>query len=174
MIVIAVIGLMSAIVVANLDGLTDNSRLSAAARELGNTLLTVRDIAATQGRELSVEIDVDKQRWRIVDIPSPTDVPDPRDREEATVYGEWQEPQEGVIFESLEFSRTDVNKRGVVTITFDADGQLSPAGFVAYFRHENQPEDEGISVEVTGLTGLVDYVKGKKTSEEVREPDDFR
>lgn len=174
MIVIAVIGLMSAVVVASLDGITDDSRLAASARELGNTILTVRDIAASQGRELSIEIDVDEQRWRTVDVPSPTDVPDIRDREEATWYGEWQTPQDGVTLESLEFSRSDVNKRGLVTITFDADGQLSPAGFVVYFRHENQSEDEGVSLEVTGLTGLVDYVKGKKTSEEVREPDDFR
>lgn len=173
MIVIAVIGLLSAIVVANLDGLTDDSSLSAAARELGNTLLTVRDIASSQGRELSVEIDVEKERWRIVDVPSPTDVPDVREREAQTEYQEWQTMPEGVILDSLEFARSDVNRRGVVMITFDADGQLAPSGFVVYFRHENLPETEGVSVEVTGLTGLVRYYKGKRHSEEVRDAADF-
>jgi Tfp pilus assembly protein FimT len=173
MIVIAILGLLSTVVVANLDGLTDDSSLSGAARELGNTILGVRDLATTQARELTLEIDVENQRWRVVDVPSPAEVPDPRQREEETWVQEWQVPARGVILDSLEFSQKDVSRRGVVTITFDAEGQISPAGFVVYFRHENLPEDEGVSVEVTGLTGLVDYAKGRIHSEEVREADDF-
>lgn len=173
MVVIAVIGLMSALVVSRLDGLTDRSSLNAAARDLGNQILTLRDEAALQGREFLLEIDVEKQCWRFVDVPSPTDVPDPDDRRELTYEGTWNSPPDGVVFESLEFSRSDVERRGLVTIAFDADGQISPSGFVAYFRHENMTEDEGVSVEVTGLTGAVDYIPGRHRSEEVREPDDF-
>lgn len=174
MIVVAILGLLSTIVVANLDGLTDESSLSGAARELGNTILSLRDLASTQAREISLEIDVDNGRWRIVDVPSPAEVPDPADREEATWIQEWQRPPDGVILDSLEFSRSDVSRRGAVVITFDAEGQISPAGFVVYFRHVNLHEDDGLSVEVTGLTGLVDYAKGRVRSEEVREADDFR
>lgn len=173
MAVIALVGLLASIVVANLDGLTDRSSLNASARALGNTILTIRDTAALQGREVFVEIDVEKQRWRIVDPPSPTDVPDPDDREEATWYGPWQAPGDGVVLDNVAFSRNDVERRGVIEIGFDADGQLVPAGFIAYLRHENLPEDDGVSVEVTGLTGLVDYARGPRRSEEVRDPDDF-
>lgn len=173
MVVIAIIGFMSALVVANLDGMTDRSSVAAAARQLGNTLLSVRDIATSQSREMFVEVDVDKQRWRVVDVPAPTDVPDPKDRKEATWYGEWHSPPDGVVLESLEFSRRDVDKRGFVTLSFDAEGQLSPSGFVAYFRHEDMGEDDGVSVEMTGLTGALTYFEGRHTSEEVREADDF-
>lgn len=173
MVVVLLIGLLSAIVVANMDGLTDRSSLDATARRLGNTLVSVRDIAATQGRELQVEIDVEEQRWRIVDVPTATDVPDAEDREEQTWRGEWQSPADGVVLETLEFSRRDVSRRGFVTIVFGADGQISPAGFVAYFRHEELPEEDGVSVEVTGLTGLVDYARGRLHSEEVVEAEDL-
>jgi type II secretory pathway pseudopilin PulG len=173
MVVITVIGLMSAIVVANLDGLTDRSSLNATARQMGNQLLALRDQAALQGRELFLEVDVDKQRWRVVDVPSPTDVPDPEERERATFEGTWQTPPDGVVLDTLEFARTDVNRRGVVVVSFDAEGQLSPAGFVAYFRHVSLPDDDGVSLEVTGLTGAVDYARGRRRSEEVREADDF-
>ena len=173
MVVITLIGLMSAVVVANLDGMTDRSSLSSAARKLGNMLLSVRDTAASQGRELIVEIDVDKQRWRTVDIPSPADVPDPRDRADMTYYGTWQQPPYGVVLDSLEFNRKDVDRKGLVTLSFDAEGQLSPSGFVAFFRHESLTEEEGVSVEMTGLTANLQYVQGRVRSEEVREPDDF-
>lgn len=174
MIVIAVIAFLSVMVMANLDGLTNESRVSAAARNFGNTLLTLRDTAALQARELSLEIDVDESRWRMVDVPSPMDVPDPEVRREKTWYGDWTVLPEGVVLASLEFNRRDVERRGVVTVSFDADGQLAPAGFIAFFRHEEAEDDEdGLSVEVTGLTGLVSYVAGKKRSEEVRDPDDF-
>lgn len=173
MVVITVIGLMAGLVVANLDGLTDRSSMNAAARRLGNQILQLRDQAVLQSRELLLEIDVEKQRWRVVDVPSPTDVPDPDERREMTFESSWDVVDDGVIFDSLEFSRNDVNRRGVVTLSFDAEGQLSPSGFVAYFRHESIPEDDGVSVEVAGLTGAVNYVRGRARSEEVREASDF-
>ena len=173
MAVIALVGILAAIVVANLDGLTDRSSLNASARALGNTILAIKDTATLQGREIWMEIDVGNQRWRIVDPPSATDVPDPDDRAEATWYGPWQTPSEGVVLDNVQFSRNDVEKRAVLEIGFDADGQLVPAGFIAYLRHENLPEEDGVSVEVTGLTGLVDYSRGPRQSEEVCEADEM-
>ena len=114
-----------------------------------------------------------RQRWRVVDVPSATDVTDEKDREEQTYLGPYAEPRAGVILDNVAFSRNDVARRGVLSITFDADGQIVPAGFVAYFRTDGANEDEGVSVEVTGLTGLVDYSPGRKRSEEIRSPDEF-
>lgn len=173
MVVVTIIGLMSALVVANLDGITDRSAMEASARQLGNQLLQLRDQAVLQGRQLILQVDVDRQCWRLLDVPSPTDVPDPEERRELTFEGTWQTLPPGVSLESLEFSRSDVERRGVVELTFDGDGQLSPAGFVAYFRHENIAEDDGVSLEVTGLTGAVGYVRGRLRSEEVRKAEDF-
>ncbi|MCG3135080.1 MAG: hypothetical protein HMLKMBBP_02583 [Planctomycetes bacterium] len=174
MVVITVIGIAASLSIGKLDGLTSQSRLRATSRAFGNMLLGLRQQAVIQSRELAVEIDVREQRWRIIDRPSPTDFPDPDDREERTWRAEWDGPADGVVLEDVAFARDDVQRSGVFEITFDGDGQLSPAGFVAWFREEGvESDEEGISVEVTGLTGVVDYVKGRKRAEEVRDPDDF-
>lgn len=177
MVVIAILGLMSALVVGNLDGLTSRSQLRATSRAFGNLLLSVKDQAVLQSRDLTIEVDLREQRWRVVDAPSPTDVPDPDDREEQTFYGSWQTPGDGIELVSIEFSRSDRETRGTLLLTFGPDGQLSPSGFVAYFKREDEDarnEDEaGVSVEVTGLTGLVDYKQGRVRSEEVRDPEEF-
>lgn len=174
MVVITIIGFMSAVAIGRMDGMTNRSRLRATTRALGNLLLSVKQQAVVQGRELTVEIAPKDQRWRVVDIPPATDYPDPDEREERTYYGPWEEPAEGVVLEELSFSRSDVQRSGSVRITFDSDGQLSPAGFVVFFRdQESDDDDEGITVEITGLTGLVEYYDGRKKSEEVRDADDF-
>lgn len=173
MTVIGILAMMSALVVANMDGLMVSSQLSYAARALGNELQTIRDVAALQGREIFLEIDLDESRWRVVDIPSPSVVPDEKDREEATYYSEWFEPDLGITLTDLSFGRDDVRSSGVVTVSFDASGEVVPGGFIAYFQHEDLEEEEGISVELTGITGMVAFYGGRIEAEETRDADDF-
>ena len=61
----------------------------------------------------------------------------------------------------------------VFELTFSPSGELFPSGFVAYLSHENLPEEDGISIEISGLTGIVSYHRGKIEAEEVREEHDF-
>ena len=75
MVVIFIMGLMSALVIVNMEGMTSRSSLSAEARDLGNRLLMLKDIAVIQGREMQLEVDMDGQRWREVDTPSPNELP---------------------------------------------------------------------------------------------------
>lgn len=173
MAVIAIIGMLSAIVFSSMDGMTSRGQLNEAARTFGNTVVYIRDLAGLQSRELWIEVDLREQAWRIVDPPSVTDVPDPDDREELTDYGEWRRLDPQVFLDEISFSRSDVETGGIVVLHFAANGELSPSGFVAYFRHEELPEDDGVSVEVTGLTGLVSFHRGRVVAEEIRDADDF-
>jgi hypothetical protein len=116
---------------------------------------------------------VDNQRWRIIDQPSVTDVPDAKDREEKTFYGGWTIPPQGVRIVDIAFSATDVDRSGTTIVTFHGDGEVEPSGFVAFLNHESLPEDEGMSVEVSGLTGLVAYHDGHFKAEEIRKAEDF-
>ena len=52
-------------------------------------------------------------------------------------------------------------------------GEVSPSGFVVFLVHENLKEEDGISIEVSGLTGIVDYHPGHFKSEEIRRAEDF-
>jgi prepilin-type N-terminal cleavage/methylation domain-containing protein len=172
MIVIAIISLLASIVVVNLDGISAPTRLRGVARRLGSQVQELRTMSTLKNRPMSIEFDLDKQRWRIIDAPSETDVPDPDEREEATFYGDWESPPPGVRFE-VAFSATDVDTTGTAMITFQGDGEIVPSGFVAYLEHERLPEDSGMSVEVSGLTGIVAYHDGHMKAEEIRRPEDM-
>jgi type II secretion system protein H len=173
LVVIAIIALLASIVVVNMDSMSAPTQLDGAGRALGNVLVSLKDTAEMKNRLLSLEIDIEKNRWRIVDSPTPAQMPDQRDRAEATYYGDWTYAPRGVRIHDIAFSSTDVERGGTFTVTFNGDGELQPSGFVAFLTHDDLREDEGISVELSGLTGLVDYHHGKFTSEEVRKPDDF-
>jgi prepilin-type N-terminal cleavage/methylation domain-containing protein len=173
MVVIAILALVASIVVVNLDNISAPTKLRGAARAIGNQLLELKEMAALKDRALSMEIDLEKQHWRVIDAPSENDIPDPRDREEATFVGEWVEMPSGVKIHELSFSSTDVDRSGSMIVTFQGDGEVTPSGFVAFLKHDALSEDEGMSVEVSGLTGLVAYHDGHFKAEEIRRPEDF-
>ena len=173
LVVIFVLSLMAALVVTNLDGVTARSELSRAGRDLGNKLLFLRDLAIVQGRELSLEIDIDNGRWREIDRPSVVEVPDEDDRAEQTFEAPWFEPSPDVTIEQLAFGKADVETGRTIEVTFTETGELFPSGFVVYLRHARLPPDDGLSVEVSGLTGIVAYHRGRVEAEEVREDHDF-
>jgi type II secretion system protein H len=173
LVVIAILALVASIVVVNLDGMTAPTKLRGAARRIGNEILGYKQIATLRNRPISIHFDLEHQRWRCIDAPNPTDVPDPRDREEETYYGDWEYPPSEVRIREVSFSATDIDRGGECTVTFQGDGEVYPSGFVAYLIHDRLGEDAGISVEVSGLTGLVAYHDGHVKSEEIRPPEDF-
>lgn len=173
MVVIAILALIASIVVVNLDGISAPTKLRGCARAIGNQLLELKEMAALKDRAMSMEIDLEHQRWRIIDSPSAADIPDARDREAATFVGEWDVPPPGVRIHEISFSSTDVDQNGTRIITFQGDGEVGPSGFVAYLKHDALTEDEGMSVEISGLTGLVSYHDGHFKAEEIRRPEDF-
>jgi len=173
LVVIAILSLLASIVVVNLDGMTAPTKLRGAARTIGNEILGWKQIAALRNRPISIEFDVANQRWRCIDAPNPTEVPDPRDREEATYYGDWETLPSDVRLREVSFSATDLERSGTTLVTFQGDGEVYPSGFVAFLTHDRMNDDAGVSIEVSGLTGLVSYHEGHVRSEETRPPEDF-
>jgi len=173
LVVIAILALLASIVVVNLDGMTAPTKLRGFARTIGNDVLGWKQLAALRNRPISIEFDVPHQQFRCIDAPNATDVPNPRDREEQTYYGDWEKPPSDVVIREVSFSATDVERNGTTLVTFNGDGEVYPSGFVVYLSHDRLPDDQGISVEVSGLTGLVSYHDGRIRSEEIRPPEDF-
>lgn len=173
LVVIAILALLASVVVVNLDSMSAPTKLRGAAREIGNEVLQLKTMSALHGHDLSIEIDVDNQRWRVIDRPSVTDVPDEKDRADRTFVGEWSIPPQGVRIVEVSFSATDVDRSGSAVVTFHGDGEIEPSGFVAFLNHDSLTEDEGMSVEVSGLTGLVAYHEGHFKAEEIRRAEDF-
>ncbi len=173
MVVIFVLSLTAALVVSNLDGITARTTLSSTGHNLGNRLMFLRDIAIVQGREMTLEVNFDEQGWRWIDRPGATEVPDERDREDETFYGNYIELPDGVILDEIAFGRNETESSDVYELTFSETGELFPSGFVLYLRHEALPENDGLSVEISGLTGIVSYHRGRIDAEEVRPESDF-
>jgi prepilin-type N-terminal cleavage/methylation domain-containing protein len=173
LVVIAILSLLASVVVVNMDNMSAPARVRGAAREFGNQIMELKQMATERGRALFLEIDVEKQKRRVIDPPSVADVPDPRQREEETFYGEWVALPPGVRMNEIAFSATDLETNGTVLVDFEPDGEVAPSGFVAFFSHEQLPEERGLSVEVSGLTGLVAYHDGRFRAEEIRRPEDF-
>ncbi len=173
MVVIAILGLLASLVTANLDGITASSRLDGAARSFGNLVMTMHDVATLRQHDLTLEIDGENQRYRTVEVPSATDVPDQRDREEQTIWGDWTTMPQGILLREVAFSATDVERGATVNVTFAATGELTPSGFVVFFARDGAPDEDGVSVEVSGLTGLVAYHRGRFQAEEIRRAEDF-
>lgn len=173
MVVIAIIALLASVVVANLDGISAPTRQRGWARQIGNQILELKEAAMVQNRPLSVEFDRDQGAWRIVDVPSETAVPDENARKEQTYRSDWELPPDGVFTDGPFFASTDAQNSGTAVVTFNGDGEVQPSGFVLYVRRDQQREDDWITIEVAGLTGLVSYHDGKLAAEEIRKPEDF-
>jgi prepilin-type N-terminal cleavage/methylation domain-containing protein len=173
MIVVAILSLLASIVVVNLDGISAPTRLRGAARQIGNQVAELKDMAALRNRLMSIEFDLENQRWRVVDAPTENDVPDPQERDEDTFVGTWDPMPPGVRLREVAFSATDVDQGGTTVITFNGDGEVVPSGFVAFLSADRMSDEEGISVEVSGLTGLVSYHPGHFKAEEIRRAEDF-
>jgi prepilin-type N-terminal cleavage/methylation domain-containing protein len=173
MIVVAILSLLASIVVVNLDGISAPTRLRGAARAIGNQVSELRDMAALRNRLMSIEFDLENQRWRVIDAPTENDVPDSQDRDEDTFTGSWDPMPPGVRMKELSFSSTDVEQGGTTVITFNGDGEVVPSGFVVFLTGDRMPEEDGMSVEVSGLTGLVAYHSGHFKAEEIRRAEDF-
>jgi hypothetical protein len=108
----------------------------------------------------------------MIDAPSIVDFPDEREREERTYVGDWTTLPHGVFFD-MAFGASDVRSSESLLVTFTGTGEVAPSGFVAQFGHQKLHEDDGLSVEVSGLTGLVAYHRGRFRAEEVRKAEDF-
>ncbi len=173
LVVIAILALLASIVVVNLDGITAPTKLRGAARTIGNLILNAKEIATLKNCSISIEFDVANQRWRVIDTPNATDFPNAKDREAATFYGDWETPPDSVQLREVTFAATDSGIRDTI-VTFQGDGEVDPSGFVVFLTHDRLSEDDGISVEVSGLTGLVSYHDGHMKSEEIRPPEDFQ
>jgi len=162
-------------VVLRLDGLTADSRLSAAGRHIASTVEWIRGEAAAQARDLQIEFDLDNARYRIVIPPRPGLHRDARDQEEWDVLS-WSLLPDGVRFVDIQFTasdsdraKEDVSSKGVRTVTFTRSGS-APSFMVHLKSSEIRSRHFGqYSIEVNGFTGAVSSEVGYKDFGAVRE-----
>lgn len=161
LVVVFIIGISLSFAFSSIDDLTPSSRLSATARQLGDYLSLARNEAATQGKLIRVHYDLsDQSYW--MEIPILPDVegisPDLMDKITGGAFEDTAEMprsylKQGVEFEDITLSESDVKSRGHIIVEF------SPFGFSSgHIVHLKSKEgDQQISIEINALTGVSSY-----------------
>lgn len=150
LVTMAIISLLLAMVLPNLGALVPSARLEGSGKQILRRLDYLRSEALIRGREMSLELDLDRARWRMI---LPADMrltldQDPQSLEEK--WFEWNELEKGVKFAGVGDGRTGLAQSGIYRVRFDEYGFSSDQ--VIVLRLEDEP-DEIWAIELRGLTG---------------------
>ncbi len=150
LVTMTVISLLFAMVVPNLGTFVPSARLEGSGSQIQRRLDFIRSEARIRGREMSMELDLDRARWRIV---YPPDIQLTLDQDPDTLeewsFG-WSDLEDGVVFVGAGNSKDGLASKGEYRIRFDEYGFSSDQ--VIALRLEAEP-DRIWSMTLRGLTG---------------------
>jgi prepilin-type N-terminal cleavage/methylation domain-containing protein len=171
MVVIVLIGLAVTFGVIRFQAYLPRARLEGAARQIGGFLTRLRGMAVFAGRTHYLEFDLDSEAFR---ISRPATIAEREDGSEEYVESDWFEMPEGVTLERVQFSRQDEETRGIVSIEFTPEGEVT-GHLVQLLSNRILGEDRSrFTVELNGVTGLVTYTPGVREYAQIRDESDFR
>ena len=148
--VIVILGVLTASALPSLDGVTPRYALRAGARAIASQIGWARSLAATTDGEYVLRYDLNEQQYRMVLPPDPEDDPDlPVDDREMLPI---KHLPTRIIVERIILPEGESYESGIVDITFDAYG--ASGSHIVYLRNE---EDALISLKFNALLGVVDF-----------------
>lgn len=150
LVVVMIAALMSGMVIANLGSFVPAARLEGSGKQILMQLDYLRSEARIRGREMSMELDLDRARWRII---YPPDVQLTLDQDPDTLEEwsfDWQYLEDTVVFSGAGDAMNGLVKKGLYRIRFDEYGFSSDQ--VVALRLENDA-NKVWSLTLRGLTG---------------------
>lgn len=159
LVTMTLLALVFAIVVPNLGAIVPEARLEGSGKQIMRQLDWVRSEARIQGKQMNVDFDLDKSRWRIV---FPPEQQLTRDQDEWTLEehpDDWQPLEKDVVFGGVGDARNGLATRGVYRLTFDEYGFTGDQQIVLRLR-----SDETLvwSMTLLGLSGHTDVEKSEQ------------
>lgn len=149
LVVLALIGMLMAMVVPNLGILVPSARLRGSGTELQRNLDLLRSEARIQSKRIAMEFDLDKRRWRAVYPPEQILT---RDQDATTLeekVDNWLELQDDVVFAGVD-TGTQMFTRATYRLVFDEFGFTNDQ--IVHLRLESDPT-ETWSLTLMGLSG---------------------
>lgn len=151
LVTMTIISMIFAMVVPNLGTFVPTARLEGSGKQIQSRLDFIRSEAKIRGREMSVELDLDRARWRVV---YPPDIRLTLDQDPDTLEEwsfDWVDLEDGVVFGGAGDSKNGLATKGLYRIRFDEYGFSSDQ--VVVLRLEEEP-DKVWSLALRGLTGV--------------------
>lgn len=149
LVVLALIGMLMAVVVPNLGILIPSARLRGTGTTLQRNLDLLRSEARIQSKRIAMEFDLDKRRWRAVYPPEQMLT---RDQDVVTLeekFDAWQELEDDVVFGGVD-TGAQVFTCGTYRLVFDEFGFTNDQ--IVHLRLESDPT-EVWSLTLMGLSG---------------------
>lgn len=149
LVVLALVGMLMAIVVPNLGILVPSARLRGAGTTLQRNLDLLRSEARIQSKRIAMEFDLDKRRWRAVYPPEQMLT---RDQDVTTLeekFDNWQELEDDVVFGGIDTGAQPIT-RSTYRLVFDEFGFTNDQ--IVTLRLESDPT-ETWSLTLMGLSG---------------------
>ena len=153
MTVIVILGLIATIVSVNWKAILPKSNLHAAVRNLASTLQTARTEAISRNAEYRIQYDLEHQRFRVL-TPFAADGR-PALTEEDRLPLAWNNLPSAIKFARITIDGVDF-AQGMCYVRFDPLGAASGHQISLV----QAPENNVYTIEVQGLTGLIDYHEG--------------
>lgn len=158
LVVVALAGMLMAVVVPNLGMLVPSARLRGSGVQIQRTVDMLRSESRIQGKRIAIEFDLDKNRWRAV---YPPEQQLTRDQDIGTLeekFDNWQDLEDDVQFAGIEAGNNLVTK-SVYRLVFDEFGFT--ADQVVNLKLKSDP-DLTWSMSVLGLSGRVTVVESER------------
>lgn len=167
--VIVIMGLMATLVAINWRAILPKTELNSSVRTLADTLQSTRSEAIARNALFRVQYDLDKHRYR-VNTPFKAGLNGQPGglaaTEEERLSLPWSALPGSVRFSKIQIDGVDYTQ-GLVYVRFDPLGAASGHTITLV----QKPTDNYYTIEVQGLTGLIDYHEGTFVRQPPREQD---
>jgi general secretion pathway protein H len=170
LLVIVVVGMLVGFGAVNLDGITQSSRLKASARRLASTIRLGQDQSIVSGIYHSIEFDMNLHRYRLLQFPEWA-TPDQDVADDDLQFLSWNNLEHGVRFEDITEDDGDVIEDPPTGSTYRVGFDIAGPRY-GYVLHLIDQRGERFSLEINGLTGLVNFYDYYREIDQVTE-DDF-
>ena len=164
--VIVILGMIATIVTVNWRAILPKSELHSAVRNLSEDLNSTRSEAVGRNAEFRILYDLERRAWRVITPFSIDGTGAMAPTDELRLAMPWR-----VLPDSIKFLRIDIDgisyTKGQCFVRFDALG--SSSGHMVVLGQE--PENNIYTVEVQGLTGMINFHEGTFLREPPKETD---
>ncbi|MGE3171289.1 MAG: Tfp pilus assembly protein FimT/FimU [Planctomycetota bacterium] len=155
MLVVAVMGLITAMVVPNLGAFVPKARLDAAAKVLIANIDHMRSEARIQGKRCALELDLDRALWRRVLPPEERLTTDQDVDAFGPRYEDWTELEKGVKIVSAGNTIEGLAQGGTFSLVFDHNGFTGDQSIVLQL---DTDATMMWTINIHGLTGQCELV----------------